>query len=146
MDTRNAASRTTAPRRLRGFTMMELVVVMALLGLLLSIAWPRYMATLERGKHQILSHNLVQLREAIDKFHGDRGVFPDRLEDLVERRYLRAVPLNPFTEQADWVTVMPPGGQRGMVYDVKASAATPARDDPGAIDSGAVPASAGAPP
>jgi general secretion pathway protein G len=103
------------------------------------------MAALERGKHQILSHNLVQLREAIDKFHGDRGVFPDRLEDLVERRYLRAVPLNPFTEQADWVTVMPPGGQRGMVYDVKPSAATPARDDPGAPEGGALPASAGTP-
>lgn len=125
--------------------MIELVVVMAVLGLLLSIALPRYMATLERGKHQVLAHDLAQMREAIDKFHGDRGVFPDRLEELVERRYLRALPLNPFTDRADWVTVMPPGGQRGMVYDVKPSAATPAIDDTGAAEGGAAPASAGSP-
>lgn len=145
MDMSRSVRSTTAPRLCRGFTMIELVVVMTLLGLLLSIALPRYMAALERGKHQILAHDLAQLREAIDKFHGDRGVFPDRLEELVERRYLRAVPLNPFTEQADWVTVMPPGGQRGMVYDVKPSSATPARDDPGASEGVAMPASAGSP-
>ena len=126
--------------------MIELVAVMAVLGLLLSIALPRYMVALERGKHRILTHNLVQMRDAIDKYHGDRGVFPDRLEELVERRYLRALPLNPFTEQADWVTVMPPQGQRGMVFDVKPSAATPSPDDAGVPDGAAAPASAGSAP
>ena len=73
------------PNLPRGFTMIELVVVMAVLGLLLSIAMPRYLASLERGREQVLSHNLAQLREAIDRFYGDRGAYPERLEDLVEQ-------------------------------------------------------------
>ena len=76
--------------------MVELMVVLAIIGLLLSIAVPRYLDSLERGREQVLTHNLAQLREALDKFHGDRGAYPDRLDELVERRYLRAIPLNPF--------------------------------------------------
>jgi len=110
--------------------MIELVVVMSLIGLLLSIAVPRYMAALERGKHQVLVHNMAQLRRAIDQFHGDRGAFPDRLEDLVERRYLRSVPVNPFTERAEWDTVAPPAGQTGRIYDVRSpeAVAEPAKE------------------
>jgi len=106
------------PNLQRGFTMIELVVVMAVLGLLLSIAMPRYLASLERGREQVLSHNLAQLREAIDRFYGDRGAYPERLEDLVERRYLRAMPLNPFTQAADWALIPPPAGAKGSVYDI----------------------------
>jgi general secretion pathway protein G len=98
--------------------MIELVVVMAVLGLLLSIAVPRYLESLDRGKENVLAHNLAQMREAIDRYYGDRGAYPDQLEDLVERRYLRAVPLNPFTDSADWRTVSPPSGLKGRVYDV----------------------------
>ena len=76
----------------RGFTMIELVIVMAMLGLLLSLALPQYMATLERGREQVLQSNLATMREAIDKFYGDRGRYPDKLEDLVTQRYLRAIP------------------------------------------------------
>ena len=100
--------------------MIELVVVMAVLGLLLSIALPRYMAALEKGREKVLVSNIAQLREAIDRHYGDRGAYPDRLDDLVERRYLRAVPLNPYTEAADWLVVPPPSGQKGQVYDVRA--------------------------
>ena len=98
--------------------MIELVVVMAVLGLLLSIAMPRYLESLERGREQVLAHNLAQLREAIDRFYGDRGVYPERLDDLVERRYLRAVPRNPFTDAADWALIGPPAGALGSVYDI----------------------------
>ncbi len=106
------------PATQRGFTMIELVVVMAVLGLLLSIALPRSLDSLERGREQVLAHNLAQMREAIDRHYGDRGAYPDRLEDLVERRYLRAVPLNPFTEAADWQVIAPPSGAKGAVFDV----------------------------
>jgi general secretion pathway protein G len=106
--------------RIRGFTLIELVVVMALLGLLLSMALPRYMASLARGREQVLVHNLAQLREAIDRYRGDRGAYPDRLDDLVERRYLRAVPLNPMSDKADWLLLAPPPGQKGLIYDVNA--------------------------
>ncbi|WP_201495079.1 type II secretion system protein [Rubrivivax sp. A210] len=112
-------------RRARGFTMIELVVVLAVLGLLLSIAVPRYLDSLERGREQVLAHNLAQLREAIDRHYGDRGAYPDRLEDLVERRYLRALPVNPYTMAADWRTVAPPRGRKGQVYDVTAVGVAP---------------------
>jgi general secretion pathway protein G len=100
--------------------MIELVVVMAVLGLLLSIAVPRYLDSLERGKDQVEAHDLVQLRKAIDQFYGDRGTYPERLEDLVTYRYLRELPVNPHTETVDWVVVPPPGGQKGGVFDVRA--------------------------
>jgi general secretion pathway protein G len=114
-------ARTTPSRRRRGFTMIELVVVMAVLGLLLSIALPRYLAALDKGREKVLVHNIAQMREAIDRYYGDRGAYPDRLEDLVDRRYLRAVPLNPYTDAADWLVVPPPSGQKGQVYDVQAT-------------------------
>lgn len=105
--------------RSRGFTMIELIVVMAVIGLLLSIAVPRYMDSLDRGKEQVLLHNIAQVRAAIDKYYGDRGTYPDRLEDLVTYRYLRAVPANPFTGLADWVVVPPSGGAKGSVFDIR---------------------------
>ncbi len=106
-------------RRTRGFTMIELVVVMAVLGLLLSLAMPRYMASLERGREQVLQNNLAQMREAIDRFYGDNARYPEQLEELVSKRYLRAVPLNPFTEGPDWAVVAPPSGAKGAVFDVR---------------------------
>jgi len=104
--------------RQRGFTMFELMVVLALIGLLLSIAVPQYIDALERGREQALAHNVAQLRKAIDQFYADRGSYPDRLEELVERRYLRALPENPFTQAVDWSTVSPPSGAKGGVYDI----------------------------
>lgn len=105
--------------RARGFTMIELVVVMAVLGLLLTLAMPRYMASLERGREQVLQNNLAQMREAIDRFYGDNARYPEQLEELVTKRYLRAVPLNPFTEGPDWAVIAPPSGGKGAVYDVR---------------------------
>jgi general secretion pathway protein G len=119
--------------RRRGFTLIEMVVVLAVLGLLLSIAIPRYLDSLDRGREHVLAHNLAQMREAIDRYYGDRGAYPDSLTDLVDKRYLRAIPINPFTEAADWQTIVPPSGQKGRVYDVAAPAGTLAtRDQPAA--------------
>lgn len=128
------ASPVCAPARSfsRGFTMIELVVVMAVLGLLLSIAVPRYMDSLQRGREHVLAHNLAQMRQAIDRYYGDRGMYPDKLDDLVERRYLRAVPVNPFTDVVDWQVIAPPSGVKGAVYDVAEPAAAQAARDRGA--------------
>ena len=112
--------------------MIELVVVMAVLGLLLTLAMPRYMASLERGREQVLQNNLAQMREAIDRFYGDNARYPDQLDELVAKRYLRAVPLNPFTEGPDWTVVGPPAGTKGMVYDVKDPTAPQVAADPDA--------------
>lgn len=118
--------------------MIELVIVMAMLGLLLSLALPQYMATLERGREQVLQSNLAAMREAIDKFHGDRGRYPDTLEDLVTQRYLRAIPVDPFTESPTWVVVAPRNADKGGVIDVQSTMTgmngEPRRPLPGAAD------------
>lgn len=101
--------------------MIELVIVMAMLGLLLSLALPQYMATLERGREQVLQNNLATMREAIDKFYGDRGRYPDKLEDLVTQRYLRAIPSDPYTESPTWVVIAPRDADKGGVIDVRST-------------------------
>lgn len=111
----------------RGFTMIELIVVMAVIGLLLSIAVPRYFNSLERGKAQVQRQNLALMREAIDKFYGDHARYPDRLDDLVTQRYLRAIPVDPLTEKSDWVVIGPDDAGLGGVYDV--ASAQPASVD-----------------
>ncbi|MBP6338484.1 MAG: type II secretion system protein [Vitreoscilla sp.] len=113
-------TRAMPAHRALGFTMIELIVVMAVIGLLLSLAAPRYLASLERGKDQVVEHDLAQMRKAIDQFYGDRGAYPERLDELVTFRYLRNLPVNPHTDAVDWITVPPPGGRKGNVYDVRA--------------------------
>jgi general secretion pathway protein G len=111
----------TPEQAARGFTLIEMVVVMATIGLLLALALPKYLATLERGKEQVLRQNIVQMREALDKYYGDTGKYPERLDDLVTRRYLRAVPIDPFTESAIWVVVAPKDPAMGGVIDVQST-------------------------
>jgi general secretion pathway protein G len=112
-------ARHARPRR--GFTLMELIVVMTVIALLLSLALPRYLDALDRGKDKVLERNIGLLREAIDQHYGDRGRYPDSLDDLVERRYLRAVPLDPYSERPDWVLIPPKDTTLGNVGDVASS-------------------------
>lgn len=112
-----------ARSRRRGFTLIELLVVLAIIATLLTIALPRYFSSLDRSKEVALKQSLSVMREAIDKHYGDRGEYPDRLEDLVERRYIRALPVDPMTESATtWVIVAPPNAVKGAVYDVRSGA------------------------
>lgn len=112
---------TRRPHRARGFTLIEMIVVMAAIGLLLSLALPRFMDALDRGRQQVLEHNLHTMREALDKFYGDNGRYPDKLEDLVERRYLRAIPVDPYNESPTWIVVAPKDSARGGVIDVRST-------------------------
>jgi general secretion pathway protein G len=136
------------PRLQHGFTMIELVIVMAMLGLLLSLALPQYMAALERGREQVLQSNLATMREAIDKYYGDRGRYPDKLEDLVSQRYLRAIPNDPFTESPTWIVVAPAEPDKGGVIDVRSTLTDldgqPRRGAAPAVDSPMVAREAGA--
>lgn len=92
--------------RRAGFTLIELLVVMTIIGVLLTIAVPRYFRTVERSKETVLKHDLSVLRESIDKYYGDLGQYPDALPLLVEKHYIRAVPVDPFTKSSEtWLLV-----------------------------------------
>jgi general secretion pathway protein G len=113
----------------RGFTLVELMVVMAIIALLLALAMPRYFNHLENSRETILKQDLAVMRDAVDKYHGDRGRYPDSLEELVSARYLRTLPVDPITERPDtWQVVAPSGGETGAVYDIKSGAPGNARD------------------
>ena len=109
----------------RGFTLMELMVVMAIVASLLTLALPRYFNSVERSKESVLRQDLAIMRDAIDKFYADRGRYPTVLEELAEKRYLRKVPLDPFTDSATtWAVVAPPDADAPAgVYDVRSGAA-----------------------
>ncbi len=112
-----------------GFTLVELLVVMAILALLLSIAAPRYFDSIGRANEAVLRTDLRMLREAIDKHRADTGRWPDYLQSLVDRRYIRSIPVDPETDRADsWVMVPHPDGVTPGVYDVRSGATGLARD------------------
>jgi general secretion pathway protein G len=89
-----------------GFTLIELLIVMAIIGLLLSIAVPRYFRSLQHARETVLKQDLSILREAIDKYYADLNEYPEKLPDLVDKRYVRSVPVDPFTRLADTWTVV----------------------------------------
>ena len=113
----------------RGFTLIELLVVLAIVAMLLTLAQPRYFQSVEQSKEAILKTNLHTMRQTIDKFYADTGRYPDTLEELVEKRYLRAVPMDPLTESAtQWVLIPPEDDELGKVYDVTSSASGTGKD------------------
>lgn len=115
--------------RQRGFTLIEMIVAMAILALLLTIAVPRYFSSLERSKDAVLMENLKVTRDVIDKFYGDNGRYPDSLSELVEKRYLRALPVDPITSSSrSWVIIPPEPPLRGQVYDIRSGAKGRAKD------------------
>lgn len=115
--------------RQRGFTLIELLVVMAILATLLSIAAPRYFQSVERAKEATLRTDLRLLREAIDKYRADTGRLPDSLQQLVDQRYVRSVPVDPVAGDAiDWVLVPHPDGATAGLYDVRSGASGVALD------------------
>lgn len=116
-------------RRPAGFTLIELLVVLAIIATLLTIAVPRYFGSLENSKEAALRQSLSVMRDALDHHYGDTGSYPDSLDALVTKRYLRSVPLDPVTERDDtWVVVPPPEGAPGVVGDVKSGAPGRGRD------------------
>ena len=105
-----------------GFTLIELLVVMAIIATLLTLTVPRYFHSVAKSKEAALHADLHGMRNAIDKYYGDRDRYPDSLDDLVTRKYLRSIPPDPITGNSDWVTVPPRGDVQGEVYDVRSGA------------------------
>jgi general secretion pathway protein G len=113
----------------RGFTLIELLVVMAIIGTLLALAVPRYFRTVERARETVLRHDLSTLREAIDKYYSDLNQYPDTLQALADKRYVRAVPVDPFTKLADsWVLVASDDPDHPGIKDLRSGAEAAAAD------------------
>ncbi|MBI5234876.1 MAG: prepilin-type N-terminal cleavage/methylation domain-containing protein [Deltaproteobacteria bacterium] len=106
----------------RGFTLIELLIVLTLIGIVAGIAAPLYHKSVVSAREAALKENLYQMREAIDKYYADAGEYPQGLISLVEKKYIRSVPADPFTRSKDtWVEV-PAEGETG-VFDVKSGSA-----------------------
>jgi general secretion pathway protein G len=113
----------------RGFTLIELLVVMAIVATLLTLAVPRYFISIDRSKEAVLKENLFQVRDAIGKYHADKGRYPDSLQALATEQYLRKVPLDPVTESdATWVVVPAPGTETPGIFDIRSGAQGKATD------------------
>lgn len=108
----------------RGFTLIELLIVMTVIGILAAIAVPSYQRSLIRARETVLAEDLFQMRHAIDAFYADNACYPESLEDLVSKRYLRGIPKDPFTQSdASWETDPPEASGEGetpcgALYDV----------------------------
>jgi general secretion pathway protein G len=110
-------------KKLKGFTLVELMVVLTVIGLLLSIVVPDYIGRVRRAEEAVLKENLVAMRDALDKHYADAGKYPGSLDELVVKRYLRAIPSDPVTRSAGtWIAVPPSDIQKGGVYDVHSGA------------------------
>ena len=110
-------------RRAPGFTLIELLIVLAIVALLATLVVPRYFQTIDTAKETLLISNLRSIRETIDKFYGDTGRYPETLDELVTKRYLRALPVDPVTDSTTtWIIVPPDNPAKGSVYGIASGA------------------------
>jgi general secretion pathway protein G len=117
-----------------GFTLIEIMVVMALMVVLASVALTVYTNSVIRAKESVLKEDLFRMRDAIDQYYADKGKYPATLQDLVSDKYLRTIPVDPFTNSADTWREVPsepdpnnPIAQPG-VYDVRSGSEQTALD------------------
>ena len=123
-------SKTEPSKRfMKGFTLIELMVVMTVIALLISIAVPRYFHSVEQAKEASLKQSLNVMRVAIDKFYGDNDRYPDSIAELITKKYIRAVPVDPITESAEtWTIQSPNSDMPGGVLDIRSGAQGTAKD------------------
>ncbi len=86
----------------KGFTLVEILIVLTIIGILLSIVIPQYKNSVIKAKEAVLKENLYQIRDSISKYYKDKNKYPVSLEDLVVSKYLRTIPVDPFSNKPDW--------------------------------------------
>lgn len=124
----NGSAKATRTLDIYGFTLVELLVVLSIIALLLTIATPRYFNNLERAKEATLKEDLFVIRNSIDKFYGDQNQFPESLEELVEKKYISKIPMDPITESFDtWILIEADSPNTG-IEDIKSGAEGKSRD------------------
>jgi general secretion pathway protein G len=106
-------------RTRQGYTLIEMLIVLSIISILATMAMPSFQKSLIRAKETNLRRTLFIMRDTIDQFYADQGRYPNSLEDLETEKYVRQVPIDPFTGQSDtWITIPPEGFAEGNVYDV----------------------------
>jgi len=114
--------------RTRGFTLIELMTVLAIIAVLLTLVAPRYFNTLNKSEEVVLKNNLQTVRDAIGKYYHDNDVYPGNLEDLVTRKYLQHLPMDPITKSnRTWIEI-PSSEEKGGIVDIKSGAQGNASD------------------
>ncbi len=123
-------------KRQNGFTLIEILIVLGIIGILLGLAVPQYQMSIKRAREAVLKENLYIMRKMIDQYYQDKHKYPPSLQALVEEKYLKAIPIDPITGSAEtWVEVrqpfnpdepLPPEG--AGVVDVKSGSEAKALD------------------
>jgi general secretion pathway protein G len=122
-------------RRAGGFTLIELMVVMTLIVILASIGLTSYPNSVTRSKEAVLKENLFRLRDSIDQYYADKNNYPETLSSLVLERYIRTVPVDPFTQSTDtWQLVMSEVNPEDLsevpgIFDIKSGSQQTALDE-----------------
>ncbi|MEX0829069.1 MAG: prepilin-type N-terminal cleavage/methylation domain-containing protein [Nitrospirales bacterium] len=108
----------------KGYTLLELMIVVAIVGILVTLAIPNFQQSAIKARETALKQNLFTMRSVLDQYYADRGDYPDSLESLVEAKYLRSIPVDPFTKSSTTWTEIYEEQEDGDdssagVYDIK---------------------------